>query len=67
MNQDTEDEQIFAMIDMLQAGNAAILPTLDAAMTMEGALEDVCVRHKINAIFMRRETKDGQRITMKLL
>ena len=53
-----KDEQILAIMDMMIAGNSAILPDEAASIKLEKAIEDVCIKWALNVNMMRREIKE---------
>ena len=67
MSSPNEDEQLFAVMDMLFNGNKAIMPLHSKAVLMIDELEKLCLFHNINAIFMRREKNTESYVTAKLI
>ena len=67
MSSPNEDEQLFAVMDMMFNGNKAIIPLHSKAVLMIDEIERLCLFHNINAIFMRREVGTESHVTARLL
>jgi hypothetical protein len=65
MNND--DKAVMKIMDNMMGGLTAIMPTEDASIELECAIEDICIRYDINAIVMRRPNhqENEHRISLK--